>query len=191
MCTKLVNKLSGREFYEIILDSDKKINSEERLEEQFGNLYKHLTNNIWCAKTKYSHSRSANDGLFKITLDSGEEQYVLQECKLYTKDYNKALCQLCIYYNMESKEIRDKIKYFVIITPIHYDIIPVSNLDQVLKKISILMESISITPCKAFENPLIFDWVIFQTEYKDVIHFAWRDLEDLGEIIKPLMHKPI
>ena len=57
MTTEIINNISGKEFYEIVLGEDSTINSEERLEEQFGNLYKHLTNNIWCAKTKYKGSR--------------------------------------------------------------------------------------------------------------------------------------
>ena len=187
MCTKLTNSISGKEFYEIVLGEDVKINSEERLEEQFGNLYKHLTNNIWCAKTKYPGSRSANDGLFKIELESGEEIYVLQECKLNNRDYNKAICQICVYYNMEPEEIRNKIKYFVIITPNSYDIIPVSTLKPQLDKIMLILENISITPCKAYENPMIFSLIFFEAQYEGVIHFNWRTMEDMGDIIKALI----
>lgn len=187
MATEIINNISGKEFYEIVLGEDTTINSEERLEEQFGNLYKHLTNNIWCAKTKYKGSRSANDGLFKIELESGEEIYVLQECKLSNKDYKKAICQVCVYYNMEPDEIKDKIKYFVIITPNSYDIIPVSTLKPQLDKIKIIMDNFNITPCKAYENQLIFRLIFFEAEYEGVIHFNWRTLEDMGDIIKALI----
>ena len=187
MCTKLVNEISGKEFYEIILGEDNEINSEERLEQHFGNLYKHLTNNIWCAKTKYPHTRSANDGLFKIELESGEEFYVLQECKLNNKDYNKALCQICVYYNMEPEEIRNKIKYFVIITPTTYDIIPVSTLKLQLDKIAVVMDNISITPSKAYENSIIFNLIFFEATYEGVQHFNWRNMENMGDIIKTLI----
>lgn len=187
MCTKVINSISGKDFYEIILGEDTKINSEERLEEQFGNLYKHLTNNIWCAKTKYPNTRSANDGLFKIELESGEEIYVLQECKLNNKDYNKAICQICVYYNMEPDELKSKIKYFVIVTPNSYDIIPVETLKPQLKKIAIVMDNFSITPSKAYENPIIFRLIFFEAEYEGVKHFDWRKLDDMGEIIKTLI----
>jgi hypothetical protein len=186
MCTEIVNSISGKEFYEIILGEDDTITSEERLEEQFGNLYKHLTNNIWCAKTKYKHTRSANDGLFKITLKDGEEVYILQECKLYTKDWNKALCQIAVYYNMESSEIQKKIKYFVIVTPTTYDIIPIECVRHALNKIAVLMESISITPSKAYENPIIFSSLIFESNMT-ATHFDWRKLDDMSDIIKALI----
>ena len=188
MCTKLINSISGKEFYEIVLGEDYEINSEERLEEQFGNLYKHLTNNIWCAKTKYPHTRSTNDGLFKIELESGEEFYVLQECKLNNKDYTRALCQMCVYYNMEPNEIKSKIKYFVIITPTKYDIIPIEPLKHQLDKIAVVMDNISITPSKAYENSIIFNLIYFEANYdEDVQHFNWTTMEDMGEIIKTLM----
>lgn len=187
MCTKLVNKLSGKEFYEIVLGTDNEINSEERLEEQFGNLYKHLTNNIWCAKTKYKGSRSANDGLFKIELESGEEIYILQECKLNNKDYTKAICQICVYYNLEPEEIKEKIKYFVIITPNKYDIIPVSTLKPQLDKIKLLLDNISVTPCKAYENPIIFTLIFYEAKFEGVIQYNWRTMEDMGDIIKTLI----
>lgn len=187
MATKIINNISGREFYEIVLGEDTTINSEERLEEQFGNLYKHLTNNIWCAKTKYKNTRSANDGLFKIDLESGEDFYVLQECKLSNKDYKKAICQVCVYYNLEPEEIKNKIKYFVIITPNSYDIIPVATLKPQLDKIKVVMDNFSITPCKAYENPIIFRLIFFEAEYEGVIHFNWRTMEDMGDIIKALI----
>ena len=187
MATKIINNISGREFYEIVLGEDTTINSEERLEEQFGNLYKHLTNNIWCAKTKYKGSRSANDGLFKIELESGEDFYVLQECKLNNKDYEKAICQICVYYNLEPEEIKNKIKYFVIITPNSYDIIPVATLKLQLDKIRVVMDNFSITPCKAHEDPNIFRLIFFEAEYEGVIHFNWRTMDDMGDIIKALI----
>ena len=189
MCTKLTKKISGKEFYEkiIALREDKIINSEERLEEYFGNLYMYLTGSVWCGKTKYPHTQSANDGLFEIELESGENFYVLQECKLNNKDCGKALCQICVYYNMEPEEIKNKIKYFVIITPTKYDIIPVSTLKLQLNKIAILMDNISITPSKAYENPIIFNLIFFEATYEGVKHFEWKNMENMGDIIKTLI----
>ncbi len=190
MCTKLTKKISGKEFYEkiIALRKDKIINSEERLEEYFGNLYMYLTGSVWCGKTKYPHTQSANDGLFEIELESGENFYVLQECKLNNKDCGKALCQICVYYNMEPEEIKNKIKYFVIITPTKYDIFSVNILKPKLDKIAMIMDNIHITPCKAYENSMIKNLIIFsESTYEGVKHFDWRDMEDMGDIIKTLI----
>ena len=187
MCTKLTKKISGKEFYEkiIALREDKIINSEERLEEYFGNLYMYLTGSVWCGKTKYPHTQSANDGLFEIELESGENFYVLQECKLNNKDCGKALCQICVYYNMEPEEIKNKIKYFVIITPTKYDIFSVNILKPKLDKIAMIMDNIHITPCKAYENSMIKNLIIFsESTYEGVKHFDWRDMEDMGDIIR-------
>lgn len=189
MCTKLVNKLSGKEFYEkITLGKDEIINSEERLEQFFGIFYMYLTGSVWCGKTKYPHTRSANDGLFELEPKSGESFYVLQECKLNNKDCGKALCQICVYYNMEPEEIKNKIKYFVIITPTNYDIFPVSILKPKLDKIATIMDNIHIIPCKAYDNSTIRDLIVFsESTYEGATHFNWRNMEDMGDIIKTLI----
>lgn len=190
MCTKLVNKISGEEFYKkITLGRDEIINSEERLEQFFGLFYVYVTEgDIWCGKTKYPHTRSANDGLFEMELKSGENFYVLQECKLNNKDSGKALCQMCIYYNMELEEIRNKIKYFVIITPTNYNIFPVSALKSKLDEIAIIMDTIHITPCKVYENTTIRNLIVFsESTYEGAEHLNWRNMEDMGDIIRKLI----
>ena len=49
------------------------------------------------------------------------------------------------------------------------------------------MDNFNITPCKAYENQLIFRLIFFEAEYEGVIHFNWRTLEDMGDIIKALI----
>lgn len=187
MCTKLIKKISGKEFYEIVLGKDREINSEERLEEHFGNLYMYLTDSIWCAKTKYPHTRSANDGLFEIELENGEDFYVLQECKLKDKDKDRALCQLCVYYNMEPIEIQSKIKYFAIITSNRYIIIPVHCLMPTIKNLFNRMSTISTAPCKIYDEAKMDIFNAYES-YKDYAkYFYWRTLEDMGDIIKALI----
>jgi hypothetical protein len=88
---------------------------------------------------------------------------------------------------MEPEEIRNKIKYFVIITPTTYDIIPVSTLKLQLDKIAVVMDNISITPSKAYENSIIFNLIFFEATYEGVQHFNWRNMENMGDIIKTLI----
>jgi hypothetical protein len=186
--TILLNGIKAKEFLDLILDGDREITSEGRLQEMFGDFYKHCTNNIWSASSKYPGTRSANDGRFKIILDNNIEIYMLQECKLHTRDLNKALCQICVYYNMETKEMQEKIKYFILITPSTFDIISVESLRPALIKIAKLMNDVSITPCKAYENPIVYSAVVFESE-PDAIHFDWRKLDDMGVIIETLIDK--
>ena len=51
----------------------------------------------------------------------------------------------------------------------------------------IILDNISITPCKAYENPMIFSLIFFEAQYEGVIHFNWRTMEDMGDIIKALI----
>ena len=187
--TILLNGIKAKDFLDLMLDGDREITSEGRLQEMFGNFFKHCTNNVWPASSKYPGTRSANDGRFKIILDNNIEIYMLQECKLHTRDLNKALCQICVYYNMETKEMQEKIKYFILVTPFTFDIIPVESLRPALIKIAELMNTVNITPCKAYEDPMIYSSVIFEWKPNNAVHFDWRKLDDMGVIIKTLIDK--
>lgn len=187
--TILLKGIGAKEFLDLILDGNEEITSEGRLQEMFGDFYKHCTNNIWSASSNYPGTRSANDGRFKIILDNNIEIYILQECKLHTRDLNKALCQICVYYNMETKEMQEKIKYFILITPSTFDIIPVESLRPALIKIAELMNTVNITPCKAYDDPIVYSSVVLFEWESNAKHFDWRELDDMGVIIKTLIDK--